>query len=387
VGHPPLSELLNSGATGPARAPAAVRVPPHRRAPRGAPPGSYGVEADEPRAAPRSNTLVREIVFEFIARRIFNLVPAFLLATFLAWIVIEMSPGDFASQFAFDQVDPGRAERIRTTLGLDQPWPVRYLFWLRNVVTGLDFGTSMLSKGDVSTLIWPRMINSLILLLPATILTYVIAIPIGVYSALRKYSMGDRFLTVFSLLGLAIPNFFLALIGVALAVQWFQSTGWFLLPTGGMTSLNFDRLGPLEQLVDIMWHLLMPVAVTTLSSLAFTSRIMRGEMLETLAQDYIRTARAKGLAENVVTYKHAFRNAIIVIVATLGGVLPGLISGAGTVEFVTRWPGITPLFINAVFAQDAYVVMAFLTILTALLMIGNLLSDLALAFIDPRIRY
>jgi peptide/nickel transport system permease protein len=323
----------------------------------------------------------------FVLRRAVNLVPAFLLATFLAWAVIEAAPGDFASQFAFDQVDPGRAERIRATLGLDQPWFVRYFFWLRNVVTGLDFGTSMISKGDVTTLIAPRITNSLVLLLPATILTYAIAIPIGVYSALRKYSLGDRVLTVFSLLGLAIPNFFLALIAVALAVQWFQTTGWFLVPTGGMTSLNFDRLGTFERVLDVAWHLILPVAVTALSGLAFTSRIMRGEMLEVLTQDYIRTARAKGLAERVVTYKHAFRNAILVIVATIGGVLPGLIAGAGTVEFVLRWPGITPLFITATFAQDAYVVMGLLTIVTVFLMIGNLLSDLALAFIDPRIRY
>ncbi|MDA0699983.1 MAG: ABC transporter permease [bacterium] len=326
-------------------------------------------------------------MFEFIVRRIFNLVPAFLLATFLAWIVIEVAPGDFASQFAFEQVDTGRAERIRATLGLDQPWYLRYLFWLRNVVTGLDFGTSMVSKGDVSSLIWPRMFNSLVLLLPATIITFAIAIPIGVYSALRKYSMGDRALTVFSLLGLAVPNFFLALIGVALAVQWYQSTGSFILPTGGMTSLGYDRMGPWRQFWDVAWHLVLPVAVTALSGLAFTSRVMRGEMLEVLAQDYIRTARAKGLAENVVTYKHAFRNAVLVIVATIGGVLPGLIGGAGTVEFVLRWPGITPLFINSVFAQDVYVVMALLTILTALLMVGNLLSDLGLALVDPRIRY
>lgn len=326
-------------------------------------------------------------MFEFIVRRLFNLVPAFLLATFLAWIVIEAAPGDFASQFAFDQVDTGRAERIRETLGLNQPWYVRYLFWLRNVVTDLDFGTSMLSKGEVGVLVWPRMVNSLILLLPATVLTFAIAIPIGVYSALRKYSMGDRVLTIFSLLGLAIPNFFLALIGVALAVQWYQVNGWFLLPTGGMTSINHDQMSSLQQVLDIAWHLILPVAVSALSGLAFTSRVMRGEMLEVLAQDYIRTARAKGLAENIVTYKHAFRNAVLVIVATIGGVLPGLIGGAGTVEFVLRWPGITPLFISAVFAQDVYVVMALLTVLTALLMIGNLLSDLGLALVDPRIRY
>jgi peptide/nickel transport system permease protein len=326
-------------------------------------------------------------VLVYIARRTVNLVPAFLLATFLAWTVVEMAPGDFASQFAFDQIDPNRAERLREVLGLNERWYIRYFYWLRSVFTSLDFGTSMLSKGDVSTLIWPRMMNSLVLLLPATILTYLIAIPIGVYSALRKYSLGDRFLTVFSLLGLAIPNFFLALIAVSLAVTYFRMTGSLLVPTGGMTSINFDQLAPMQRLLNVGWHMLLPLAVVTLSSLAFTSRIMRGEMLEVMAQDYIRTARAKGLPDRVVTYKHAFRNAILVIVATIGGVLPGLISGAGTVEFVMRWPGITPLFISAVFAQDAYVVMAFLTILTALLMVGNLLSDLALAFIDPRIRY
>lgn len=326
-------------------------------------------------------------MFGYIVRRILNLIPTFLLATFLAWFVIEIAPGDFAQQFAFDQVDPFKAERIRRVLGLDQPWPIRYFYWLRNVVTGLDFGTSMVSKGDVSILIWPRMVNSLWLLLPATLLTYLVAIPIGVYSSIRKYSVMDRILTVFSLIGLAIPNFFIALIFLGLAVFWYQTYGWFLIPTGGMTSLNYSQLGPFQQFLDFVWHLIAPLIVITLSSLAFTSRIMRGEMLEVLGQDYVRTARAKGLSERTVTYKHAFRNAIVVIVATIGGVLPGLISGAGTVEFVLRWPGITPLFISSIFAQDVYVIMALLTILTFLLMVGNLLSDLALALVDPRIRY
>jgi peptide/nickel transport system permease protein len=323
----------------------------------------------------------------YVVRRIVNLIPTFLLATFLAWVVIEIAPGDFASQFAFDQVEVNKAERIRSALGLDQPWYVRYLFWLRNVVFSLDFGTSMTSKGSVTALILPRLGNSMVLLIPATLITFLIAIPIGVYSALRKYSLGDRVLTVFSLIGLAVPNFFLALIFLAFTVQWFQSYDFFLFPVGGMTSTAFSSMSPLRQLVDIAWHLVIPTVVVALSSLTFTTRVMRGEMLEVLGQDYIRTARAKGLPERVVTYKHALRNAILVIVATIGGVLPGLVGGAGTVEFVLRWPGITPLFISSIFAQDVYVIMAMLTILTVLLMVGNVISDIALALIDPRIRY
>lgn len=157
----------------------------------------------------------------YILKRFLNLIPTFFLATFLAWIVIEIAPGDFANQFAFNQVDPNQAARIREVLGLDKPWYMRYLYWLRNLIFNFDFGTSMTSKGDVTSLIVPRMANSFALLLPATFLTFAIAIPIGVYSALRKYSLGDRCFTVFSLVGLAIPTFFLALLFLAFAVQWF----------------------------------------------------------------------------------------------------------------------------------------------------------------------
>ena len=326
-------------------------------------------------------------MFPFIVRRLFNLIPTFLLATFLAWIVIEIAPGDFTSNFRFDTVDVNKAERMRVLLGLDQPWYVRYFYWLRNVVLYGDFGTSMQSKGDVTALIWPRMVNSLRLLLPATLLTFLIAIPIGVYSAIRKYSVGDRLLTVFSLIGLAIPNFFLMLIVVAFAVQWFQAFGSFLIPVGGMTSDNYGSLSAWGKFTDFLWHLIAPMLVVALSSLASVTRFMRGEMLEVLGQDYIRTAKAKGLSERKVNYKHALRNAIIIIIATIGGILPGLISGAGSVEYVARWPGITPLFIRSIFSQDVYVIMAFLTILTIFLMVGNLISDIALAVIDPRIRY
>jgi peptide/nickel transport system permease protein len=322
----------------------------------------------------------------FIFRRILNLIPTLLLATFLAWWIIDLAPGDYASQFALDIRDPNKEARLREQMGLDQPWFIRYFYWLGNAVQG-DLGQSLRSKNDVTPLIKPLMVNSLILALPATILAYLIAVPLGIYSALNKYSVGDRILTVISLLGVAIPLFFMALIVVALLVQFFQTNKWFLLPVGGMTSDNYSTLSPVGKLLDIAWHLVAPLFVVTLASLAGISRFMRGEMLEVIGQDYIRTARAKGLAPRIVTYKHAFRNAIIVIVATIGGILPGLVSGAGTIEYVFRWPGLTPFFIAATGGQDVYVTMAILTILTLLLVVGNLISDIALSFIDPRIRY
>lgn len=326
-------------------------------------------------------------MIRYISRRLLNLIPTFFLATLLAWVVIDIAPGDFATKFALNQRDPNQQERVRELLGLNEPMLVRYVYWLRNVVTSFDFGVSLTSRSEVTNVIVPRMLNSLWLLLPATVISYLIAIPIGIYSALHKYSLGDRVLTVFTLVGVAVPAFFLALLVVAFAVGWFQANGWFLIPVGGMTSQNYAQLGPWARFVDLLWHLAAPTVVVTIANLASVSRFMRGEMLEVLGQDYIRTAKAKGLPQRSVVYKHALRNAILVIVATIGGLLPALIGGAGTVEFVMRWPGITPLFLSSIFAQDVYVIMALTTILVLLLMIGNLISDLALAFIDPRIRY
>jgi peptide/nickel transport system permease protein len=322
----------------------------------------------------------------YIFRRVLNLIPTLLLATFLAWWIIDLAPGDYASQFALDQRDPNKEERLREQMGLDQPWFIRYFYWLGNAVQG-DLGQSLRSKNDVTPLIIPLMQNSFILALPATLLAYLIAVPLGVFSAIRKYSWGDRALTIISLFGAAMPLFFVGLLVVALLVQFYQANGWFLLPVNGMTSQNYGSLTPWGKFLDILWHLIAPLFVITLAGLASISRFMRGQMLEEINQDYIRTARAKGLPEHKVNYKHAFRNAIIVIVATIGGVLPGLIGGSGTIEFVFNWPGLTPFFISSTFAQDVYVMMAILTILTVLLVIGNLISDLALAMIDPRIRY
>jgi peptide/nickel transport system permease protein len=323
----------------------------------------------------------------FLVRRFLNLIPTFLLATFLAFLIIDLAPGDFASQFAWDAVDLQKEQRIRAQLGLDQPMLVRYFKWLQNLVLHGDFGTSMVSKGDATIRVLPRMVNSMILVLPSIVLIYLIAIPMGVFSALRQYSFGDRAVTVFSLIGLAIPNFFMALIMLALIVQWYRTFGWFLVPTGGMTSTNYSSLTNIQQFFDVLWHMLAPLAIIVLTGLAGLSRVMRGQMLDVMSQDYIRTARAKGLASRSVTYKHALRNAVLPIVATIGASVTTALLGGGAVEFVMGWPGLTPLFIGSVYAKDVYVLMAILTIGTLLVMIGNLLSDVLLAFIDPRIRY
>jgi peptide/nickel transport system permease protein len=326
-------------------------------------------------------------VTAFLIRRLLNLIPTFLLATFLAFLIIDLAPGDFASQFAWDAVDLQKEQRIRAQLGLDQPMIIRYFKWLQNLVLHGDFGTSMVSKGDVTLRVIPRMINSMTLVLPSLVLIYLIAIPIGVFSALRKYSFGDRSLTVFSLVGLAIPNFFMALIVLALIVQWYRHFGWFLLPTGGMTSTNYSSMTNIQQFFDVLWHMAAPLLIIVLTGLAGLSRVMRGQMLDVMSQDYIRTAQAKGLSDRTVTYKHAVRNAVLPIVATIGAGVTTALLGGGTVEFVMGWPGLTPLFIGSVYAKDVYVLMAILTIGTMLVMLGNLISDVLLALIDPRIRY
>lgn len=415
-------------------------------------------------------------MIRYIAQRLFNLLPTFIIATLLAWLVVDLAPGDFADQFEFDQIDPGKAERIRQQLGLDQPSLLRYVKWFANLIgvnldlQGYNFtlyqqnyyqwqewqgfssllsivnnllflleqllifiinivqacwyflvvlylllsqfvvalfqgtlefslGTSMASRNEAWILIAPRMLNSLWMALPAAILMYLLAIPIGIYSALHKYSIGDRVLTVFSLLGLAVPNFFFALIFMAFVVQIFSQNGCFILPVGGMSSydladLNICGFQEVDfadfvwgRTFDRVWHLIAPVTIVTLSSLAGLTRIMRGQMLEILGKDYIRTARAKGLRERSITYKHALRNAILVIIATIGDIIPYILLGSGSVEFVMRWPGLTPLFIDSVRAHDTYVLMAILTVGVLLVMLGNIISDIAIALIDPRVRY
>ncbi|WP_243090337.1 ABC transporter permease [Thermus neutrinimicus] len=323
----------------------------------------------------------------YILRRILYLIPTFFGATFLAFLIIQLAPGDYLTQLELDpKVTPETIARLRAQFGLDRPIHEQYLLWMHHLLH-LNLGYSFAYQAPVLDVIWPRVVNSMVIVVPSTLLLFLVAIPVGVYGALRQYSLRDRVISFLAYIGLAIPNFFLALIFMYLILQVYFRTGVMVFPVSGMTGSGFEQFDPWKKILDIAWHAVIPIIVVTTSDIAGFSRVMRGQMLEVLSQDYIRTARAKGLAERVVVYKHALRNAVIPFVANIGGILPGLISGAGLVEVVMAWPGITPLLLDSLQQQDLYMVAGFLTIGLVLLMVGNLLSDLLLTWVDPRIRY
>jgi peptide/nickel transport system permease protein len=329
----------------------------------------------------------------FIVRRLFHLIPTFVGATMLAFLISQLVPGDFFAAKALEpNVRPETIERLRAQYGLDQPMYVQYVRWMANIVQG-DLGLSFSSNQPVTNLITRPIQNSMILVLVSIVMLWAMAIPLGVYSAVRQYSMGDQLVSVFAYFGLAIPNFFFAqvlILGIFLVRGFTREVfdyNQVLLPVAGMTSNGFENFTAWQQFKDIAWHTIMPAFVVATAGIAGFTRVLRGQMIEYLGSDFIRTARSKGLGQRTVTYKHALRPAIIPFVAGIGGLLPSLIGGAGLVEIVVSWPGITPRLLDAITRQDIYVVLGFLVISTLLLMIGNLISDLLLAVVDPRIRY
>lgn len=331
-------------------------------------------------------------MWSYLARRLLQLIPTFFGATLLAFLIIQLAPGDFVTRLELDPTQTRESiQSLREEFGLDQSVPVQYAKWLSGILQG-QLGLSLSYKTEVWNVIWPRILNSMVLVVLSIIIIYLVAIPIGVFSAVRQYSLADRVMTILAFIGVAVPNFFFGLIMLFVAV-WLQDTlGSRILPIGGMTSEFLNGVPRedatwLARTLDVLWHAFPVVLVLATSGMAGLVRVMRGQMLEVLSQDYTRTARAKGLSERVVIYKHALRNALIPLVAGIGFLLPGLFGGAGLVEVVMVWPGITPLLLEAISAVDLYVVMGFITVTTILLMIGNVFSDLLLAWTDPRIRY
>lgn len=348
---------------------------------------------------------------QYLIRRILQVIPTFIGATLLAFIIIQLTPGDFTDRFALDpNADAQQLQRLRENFGLDQPIIMQYFRWMWGIVSQGYLGESFTYRAPVTDIIVPLIVNSFSLVLISLVLTYLLAIPIGVYQAVRQYSTGDKLLSFLSVMGLAIPNFFfilLLIVGVlflqAELKQIAQGNAWYrpvldlfsydlenglLFPVGGMrTSEVYESLPWWGQMTDRLWHLILPTIVITTAGLSSLVRVVRGQVLDFLQSDFVRTARAKGLSERVVVYKHVLRNAISPVISGLGTILPELVTGAGLVEFVYRWPGITPGFVNAIQQKDLYVVMGLLVLSAILLMIGNLISDLLLALVDPRIRY
>lgn len=294
---------------------------------------------------------------------------------------IHLAPGDYFATLKMNpQISEETIRQYQAQYHMDKPPLIQYISWLFNLAK-LDLGYSFVKKEPVINVIRRRLMNTLILSLSALLFTWLIAIPIGIYCAVHQYSIGDKIFSTFSFVGMSIPNFFFALLLLFLA----SITG--VLPPGGMRSFNYGDLALLGKIWDSLKHLIIPTIVIGTSAMAGLVRLMRGNMLEVLRAQYITTARAKGLPENRVIYRHALRNAINPMITIFGYTLSGLLSGAALTEIICNWPGLGSVMLEAVRSQDIFLVMGSMLMGGMLLILGNLTADILLAWVDPRIQY
>jgi len=319
-------------------------------------------------------------LLKYILRRLILAIPVLLGVSILSFIIIQAAPGDFLDQFRMNPAfSKERIDMMVEEFGFNKPIITQYFNWLFQVLKG-NWGLSFQYHQPVFNLIWQRLNSTLLLSFSTLIISWGIGIPLGIYAALRQYRAGDQIASVFAFIGLSIPNFFFGLLFLYMAAK----TGWF--PIGGMTSLNHADLGFWGQIGDYLKHVIGPAITLGFSGMAGIMRQMRGQFLDQLSYDYVEFARAKGMPRKVVVFKHALRNAINPIVTMFGFVLSGLLGGAVITERVFNWPGMGKLIIEALTAQDIFLVMASLLLSSLMLIIGNLIADLLLAAVDPRIR-
>jgi peptide/nickel transport system permease protein len=318
----------------------------------------------------------------FLLRRLLQTIPLLFGISALTFVLLQLAPGDFLATMADNpQVSSAALEAMKHRFGLDQPWWVQYLLYLKNIFLHLDFGESFSRHLPVFTVLRGGLANTLLLASAAAIVTWGLAIPLGVLAAVRQYSWVDRSLSFFAFLSLSVPEVLSGLLFLWLAAR----TGWF--PIGGMHSLDFDYFTPLQRLGDLMRHLLLPALVVGLIPLAGRMRQMRANLLDQLQLDYVTTARAKGLPERAVVTRHALRNALNPLITLFGFTLGALVSGSFVAETIFSWPGLGSLTLEALQTQDQYLVMGSVLMASAVLIAGNLVADVLLVVADPRIRH
>ncbi|MDJ0615469.1 MAG: ABC transporter permease [Calothrix sp. MO_192.B10] len=318
----------------------------------------------------------------YIVKRVSQALLTLFLASALSFIIIQLAPGDYVDTLRQNpKISPERIEELKQQFGLDKSWVEQYFLWLHGIFDRGDFGTSFVYQRSVASLISERVPATLLLAIASLFFTWAIAIPLGIIAAVKQNKFTDRILQVISYAGQGFPSFITALLLLIFA----QMTAP-LFPVGGMTSINHADLSWFGKILDIGWHMILPTIALSITSFAGLQRITRGELLDVLRQDYIQTARAKGLPENRVIYVHALRNAINPLITLLGFELASLLSGAFIAEFFFNWPGLGRLTLQAVQAQDLYLLMASLVMGAVLLIVGNLIADLLLKVADPRIR-
>jgi peptide/nickel transport system permease protein len=328
-------------------------------------------------------------MFGYIIRRVLYMIPVLFIISIISFFVLELMPGNFTTAFKLNpRFSKEEIARLEARYGLDKPAYIRYWKWITGIITRGDFGYSMETQQPAfDALFKGRLGWTLLISFGTLIFTWIIAIPIGVFSAVRQYSVADYVLTFFGFIGVSIPNFFFALV-----VLWFLvsvlKVGERGLGIGGLFDVQYvNAPWSWAKFVNFMWHLLPVLVVVGLAGTAGLIRYMRGQLLDTLGQQYVLTARAKGLRERIVIWKHAVRNAINPLITMLGMSLPDLFSGAFFAAIIMGLPTVERAFWNSLQRQDEYVVMSGLLFFAFLLQVGNLLGDIMLAWVDPRIRY
>ncbi|MCR2823086.1 ABC transporter permease [Lederbergia panacisoli] len=316
-------------------------------------------------------------MISYIIRRTLMAIPLLLGISILSFAIIQLAPGDPTTLMMDPTLKPADQAKFREKYGLDDPVPKQYVVWLGKMAKG-DFGTSIIERGvPVSEMVMARLPNTLLLMGVSTILAILVAVPLGIFSSMRPYTIRDYTVTVGSFLGVATPSFWL---GLMLILFFGVQLKWF--PTGGVATLN----APFS-IWDRIHHLIMPAFVLAAADMAALTRYTRSSMLDVLQQDYIRTAKSKGFKESKVVLKHGLRNGLIPIITIFGLMIPSFISGAAITETVFSWPGLGRLFIESAFTRDYPVIMALTVISAVFVVIGNLIADILYAIFDPRIEY
>jgi peptide/nickel transport system permease protein len=324
----------------------------------------------------------------YLVRRLLGSIPLLLGILTLIFFIVHLAPGDPTARFLNPNVPPEVVEQMRRNLGLDQPLHIQYFRWLTSFLQG-DFGYSFGQMRPIAEILPEYLWNTVQLMLLAIVVIFGVGMLIGILQAVRQYSVVDNVLTFVALFFYSMPSFWFAL--MLILVFSLKASQWGLpeflqFPPSGMTQVGYEFLPAGEKLLDRLEHLWLPVIALGIGNAAGVARYMRGSMLEVIHQDYIRTARAKGLAERTVIFRHALRNALIPIVTLLGLYLPLLLSGSVLVETIFAWPGMGRLIVDAIFQRDYPLVMATSFVAATMVVVGNLMADVLYAVVDPRIR-
>ncbi|MDR1637806.1 MAG: ABC transporter permease, partial [Treponema sp.] len=324
-------------------------------------------------------------MIKFIIKRVLYMIPTLIGISILSFFIIQLPPGDYLTSRVAGMIEQGQTIDVGTLelwkdrYGLDQPVIVQYWKWISAIITRGDFGLSFEWNRPVKDLIWGRLGLTFLLSFSTLIFIWMVAFPIGIYSAVKKYSIGDYVFTFFGFIGLAIPNFLFALTLMYIAFSKFgMSVGGLFSPKYLEAAWNWDKL------VDLLKHIWIPMIVLGLSGTASLIRTMRANLLDELKRPYVVTARAKGLTESGLLVKYPVRVALNPFISTVGWILPGLVSSSSVVSIVLNLPTTGPLLLRALQSQDMYLAGSFLLLMSTLTVIGTLLSDILLALVDPR---